>query len=74
MDKRILVYTDSFNFWHNIDLYRAGIINNVPFADTVNMDLYNHINIGHNNRKYNLGADNLAKQGANKPNSISGWV
>lgn len=73
-DNRVVVYTDAHNLYHNIQLYRAGRIRGVPFAENIDMDLYNFINIEHINRLHNRGADYLAKTGAHKPNIIMGWT
>lgn len=31
-DKRVVVYTDSFELWHSIQLYKAGHILYIPYA------------------------------------------
>lgn len=73
-DKRVIVHTDAYNLFQNIQRYRAGHITNIPYTDTINMGLYSNIFIEHINRQHNRGADYLAKQGATRPNIVRGWT
>lgn len=36
-DKWVIVHIDSYTFWHNIQLYSAGCMYCVPYAETTNM-------------------------------------
>lgn len=68
----VVVFTDSKELWSRIHKYRAGHIDCVQFAEGVELNLYNHINVEYVERKHSLGADYLAKQGASKPSVIMG--
>lgn len=70
----MLILTNSTSRVTNIEHYRAGHTNMISFMDTNELDLLKYVNIEHINRIYNLGADDLAKQGTSKPNIIMGWV
>lgn len=46
----------------------------VQYAELENMDQYNHINIARIKRDFNIGADDLAKQGSSKHKLVAGWI
>lgn len=72
---RIIVHTDSYVLWENLQKFRVGHSNLIPFMDMTNMTNSNeakHIHIAHIRRGLNPRVDFLAKQGMNRPNTIFG--
>lgn len=70
--KKIIIHTDSYTLWENIQKYRAGFLNVIPYMDTAQILDNRHIQIGHIRRHLNPGADHLAKLGLQRPNIIFG--
>lgn len=73
-DKKVIMHTDSQILWNNIQLFKAGLVLNIPFAENIHLGLLQNVTITYISRTHNRGANYLAKQGLHKPRLVKGWI